>query len=408
MPTQYDTRRANSALAALAVGAFVYVTSEVLPIGLLTVIADDLGRSRSEIGLLVTGYAAVVVLMSVPMTRATQRVPRRFLITTSLGLLGLGLVAAALAPNFEVLLLSRLTSALSQSLFWSVVTSTATGLFPPEVRGRAIARMGIGNALAPVLGVPVGTWLGQQAGWRTAMLVMAGLTLATAVVLGALLPSTARKDDAVTRGSMPDGRRYALLVVVTAVAVSGAMTTYTYVTPFLLDVSGFRPQSLGPLLAVIGVAGVVGTLAVGRFLDRSPRAALVAAVGLMTTALAGLALLGSVQPAAVVLLAMMGLAFSAFAAAVGHRTLLIAPGSTDLASAGTSSAFNVGIAAGSLLGGLLITHQGTASVALVGGALAAVALAGLLAEPRLVARRTASCRCPAEPQVSGSAGSDQP
>jgi DHA1 family L-arabinose/isopropyl-beta-D-thiogalactopyranoside export protein-like MFS transporter/DHA1 family inner membrane transport protein len=406
MATQHDSRRATTALAALAVGAFVYVTSEVLPIGLLTVIADDLGRSRSEIGLLVTGYAAVVVLMSVPMTRATQRIPRRFLITTSLGLLGLGLVAAALAPNFEVLLLSRLISALSQSLFWSVIASTATGLFPPEVRGRAIARMGIGNALAPVLGVPAGTWLGQQAGWRTAMLVMAGLTLATAAVLGALLPSTARKDDAVTRGSMPDARRYALLVAVTAVAVAGAMTTYTYVTPFLLDVSGFRPQSLGPLLAVIGAAGVVGTLAVGRFLDRSPRGALVAAVALLTTALAGLAMLGPVQPAAVVLLALMGLAFSAFAASVAHRTLLIAPGSTDLASAGSSSAFNVGIAAGSLLGGLLITHQGTASVALVGGALAAVALAGLLAEPQLVARRTA--RCPAEPLVSGSAGSDQP
>jgi DHA1 family L-arabinose/isopropyl-beta-D-thiogalactopyranoside export protein-like MFS transporter/DHA1 family inner membrane transport protein len=406
MATQHDTRRATTALAALAVGAFVYVTSEVLPIGLLTVIADDLGRSRSEVGLLVTGYAAVVVLMSVPMTRATQRIPRRFLITTSLGLLGLGLVAAALAPNFEILLLSRLISALSQSLFWSVVTSTATGLFPPEVRGRAIARMGIGNALAPVLGVPAGTWLGQQAGWRTAMLVMAGLTLATAAVLGALLPSTARKDDAVTRGAMPDARRYGLLVLVTAVAVAGAMTTYTYVTPFLLDVSGFRPQSLGPLLAVIGVAGVVGTVAVGRFLDRSPRGALVAAVGVMTTGLAGLALLGTVQPAAVVLLALMGLAFSAFAAAVAHRTLLIAPGSTDLASAGSSSAFNVGIAAGSLLGGLLITHQGTESVALVGGALAAVALAGLLAEPRLVMRRTA--RCPAEPLVSGSAGSDQP
>lgn len=399
-----DTRRSNTALGALAVGAFVYVTSEVLPIGLLTVIADDLSRSRSEIGLLVTGYAAVVVLMSVPMTRATQRVPRRFLITTSLGLLGLGLVAAALAPNFHVLLLSRLVSALSQSLFWSVVASTATGLFPPEVRGRALARMGIGNALAPVLGVPAGTWLGQQAGWRTAMLVMAGLTLATAVVLRALLPSTARKDDAVTRGVTPDGRRYALLVAVTAVAVAAAMTTYTYVTPFLLDVSGFQPRSLGPLLAVIGLAGVIGTLVVSALLDRYPRGALVAAVGVMTAALAGLALLGAVQPAAVVLLAMMGLAFSAFASAVGHTTLLIAPGSTDLASAGSSSAFNIGIATGSLLGGLLITHQGTASVALVGGALAAVALAGLLAEPKLVARRTA----PAEPLVSGSAGSDQP
>jgi predicted MFS family arabinose efflux permease len=306
------------------------------------------------------------------------------------------------------MLASRLLVALTQALFWSVVASAATSLFPPEVRGRVVARMAIGSALAPVLGVPAGTWLGQQAGWRTAFLVMASLALATCVVIGVLLPSTSREDDAVTRGTTPDVRRYGLLVVVTAVAVTGAMTTYTYITPFLLDVSGFRPEALGPLLAIVGVAGVVGTLAVGALLDRYPRGTLVATVAVMSAALVGLTGLGVVQPAAVALLAMMGLAFAAFTAALQHRTLQVAPGSTDLASAGTSSAFNVGIAAGSLLGALLITRNGAGSVAVVGGALTAVALAGLLSESRLAGRRTAPCLCPAEPLVSGSAGRCQP
>jgi DHA1 family L-arabinose/isopropyl-beta-D-thiogalactopyranoside export protein-like MFS transporter/DHA1 family inner membrane transport protein len=373
------TRRA-AGLFALSLATFVYVTTEVLPIGLLTVIAADLGRSRSDVGLLVTGYALVVVIASVPVTSLTRRVPRRFLLAGTLGVFVVGTLLTAGAVSYLMLLVARLLIGLSQALFWSVVGPTAAGLYPQQIRGRVLARLAIGTSLAPVLGVPVGTWIGQQAGWRVAFLVMAGVGLATCVAMLATVPATVPPNGDAARGPAPDALRYAILVVTAALGVSGFMTAYTYVTPFLLDVTGFGQRTLGPLLLVTGVAGVAGTLAVGAFLDRRPWAALAVPLVVLTGGLAALYAAGAVKPLAVTMLAATGLAFSALAAAVQNRTLQVAPISTELASAGTAAAFNVGIAAGSFVGGQLIAGAGVRSVALVGAGLAAAALAVLLSE----------------------------
>ncbi|GAB3908154.1 hypothetical protein GCM10027612_82180 [Microbispora bryophytorum subsp. camponoti] len=128
-------RRAAWALVALAVGAFTYVTAEVLPIGLLTVMANDLNRSPSETGLLVTGYAAVVVLASLPLTRLTQRVPRRRLLTVTLGVFVVGMLLTAVAPNYPTLLAARLLVGATQALFWSVATPAAAAMFPRRSGG---------------------------------------------------------------------------------------------------------------------------------------------------------------------------------------------------------------------------------------------------------------------------------
>jgi predicted MFS family arabinose efflux permease len=385
-PATAADRRAVGALVVLALAAFCFVTTEVLPIGLLTVIAGDLDRPRSQIGLLVTVYAVVVVLASLPLVRLTQRVPRRWLLAGTLGVFAVATATSALAPSYDVLLGSRLLIALAQAMFWSVVTSAATGLFPAAIRGRIVARLSIGSALAPVLGVPAGTWLGQQAGWRSAFLVMAGVGLAAGVAVLVLMPTLAPRDSGAARGAEPSARRYLVLVAGTALGVTGFLTAFTYITPFLLDVSGFGPSSLGPLLLASGVAGLAGTLAVATVLDRHPRPALIVPLLVIAAALLGLYALGTVKLAAIALFAAASLAYSALAAAVGSRTLQVAPGSTDIAAAGTSCAFNVGIAAGSFLGGALIEHPGTRSVALVGGLLAASALATLAAESLLVGR----------------------
>jgi DHA1 family L-arabinose/isopropyl-beta-D-thiogalactopyranoside export protein-like MFS transporter/DHA1 family inner membrane transport protein len=256
-----------------------------------------------------------------------------------------------------------------------VVAPTSAGLFPAAVRGRMVARFSIGPALAPVLGVPFGTWLGQQAGWRTAFAVMAAVGLAVAVAVVVLLPTFPPADGGAARGTAPDAGRYRVLMVVTALAITGFMTFQTYITPFLLDVTGFAAPTLAGLLFVGGVAGVTGTVLVGRVLDSRPVGALVVPLGLMTTALLGLFALGRLTAPTVALLAAGGLAFSAFAAAVQSRVLQVAPGSTDLASAATSAAFNVGIAGGSLLGGVLLAGAGARPLALAGGLLALAALA---------------------------------
>ncbi len=387
-------RRANGALIGLSVATFIYVTTEVMPIGLLTAIAADLHRSPADVGLVITGYAAVVVLASLPLTWLTKRIPRRPLLTCGLALFAAATLVCALAPDYWVLLAARLVAGLSQALFWSIVGPTAAGLFPPEVRGRALARLSIGTSLAPVLGVPIGTWLGQQAGWRTPFFALAAVALATGVAVLLLLPPPLpQQKHTPATGREPSVRRYVILAVGAGLAVTGFETVYTYITPFLLDVSHFAAADLPPLLLVVGCAGVLGTLVVGRFLDARPWTAMVVPVAVIAAALLVLYAGGTAKPAAIVALIVVGLGFSACAAAMQNNTLIVAPGNVDLASAGVSSAFNVGIAAGSLLGGILLGTIGVRAATLVGGLITALAVAVLLSDSLLRLAR----RLPARP-----------
>jgi len=388
-----STRRANAALVFLGVSTFSFVTIEVLPIGLLTVMAEDLGRSRSQVGLLVTGYAVVVVLASIPLARLTHHLPRRLVLGGTLGVLAVATGVSAAAPSYEVLFGTRLVIALSQALFWAIAPPIATSLFPPEFRGRVVARLAIGTALAPILGIPLGTWLGEQAGWRVPFVVMAGLGAAACAGIVALLPRSEVKDSPSRRGSSPDARGYVVLLAASAVGVTGFLTFNTYVTPFLLDITGFSSGALGPMLLASGAGGLAGTLIVGRVLDRFPRAAIAVSMGALTAGLLSIFGLGELKVATVLLLGVIGMAFSGLAVAVQSRTLQIAPGSTDIASAGMSSAFNVGIAAGAFVGGALIDTTTVRSVALVGGLLAAIAALVVVGEPMLARRRMRVAEC---------------
>nr|WP_179779798.1 MFS transporter [Micromonospora jinlongensis] len=375
MVPQVSPRRAWAVLVALSLAAFAFITTELLPVGLLTHIAPDLDRSRSQVGLLVSGYAIVVVLASVPLARLTQRIPRRQLLGVTMLLFAAANALAALASTYAVLAGSRVVTALAQALFWSIATATVTGPFPAAVRGRVVALFATGATLAPVLGVPLGTWLGQQAGWRTAFGALAGVGLAIAVAVFILLPSYPPAAGGAARGTAPDGRRFVLLLVATALGIGGFMTLQTYVTPFLLDVSGFADAVLAPLLFVSGAAGVIGTLAAARTLDSRPTASLLTPLSIGAASLFGLYALGALRPGVVALLAGVGLAYAAFGSAVQSRMLQLAPGSTDIASAGVSTAFNAGIAGGSLLGGGLLPTLGPRPLALAGGLLTLAAFA---------------------------------
>jgi DHA1 family L-arabinose/isopropyl-beta-D-thiogalactopyranoside export protein-like MFS transporter/DHA1 family inner membrane transport protein len=366
--------KAWGTLVVLSLTAFAFITTELLPIGVLTLIAPDLGRSRSEVGLLVSGYAVVVVLASIPLTRLTQRIPRRGLLGVTMVIFAAANTVAALASTYAVLAGARLVTALTQALFWSVASATVTGPFPVAVRGRIVALFSTGAALAPVLGVPLGTALGQHAGWRAAFAVLAGVGLAIAVAVVLLIPSYPPEAGGAARGTAPDGQRFRVLLAATAIGIAGFLTLNTYVTPFVLDVSGFSSTALAPLLFVSGVAGVLGTIIVARTLDAHPIPSLLVPLAVGAVSLLGLATLGALQPVTVIFLAGVGIAYASFATAVQSRMLQLAPGSTDLASAAISTMFNVGIAAGSVIGAVLLPGPGPRLLALVGGLLALAAL----------------------------------
>jgi MFS transporter, DHA1 family, inner membrane transport protein len=374
--------RAVGVLIALAVSAFVYVTTETLPIGLMLLISADLHVSPSAVGLLVTCYGLVVVAASVPLTHLTRNVPRRLLLPGVLAVFVLATVVSVATSDYWVLLASRMVIALSQALFWSVVVSTAAGLFPLRVRGRVLAVVFAGSSLASVVGLPVGTWLGEQMGWRAAFLVLSGVGVLTLVTIAALLPTGRPGQTNAATGTTPDARRYWLLMATTVLGITGAFTAFTYVTPFLTEVAVFSAAAIGPLLLLRGIAGVVGVGVGGWHVDRSPWGATFVPLLLQTEALFGLYVFGESRVVSAVLVAVAGLAFSAYASAVGARTLQVAPGNADLAAAGSSTAFNIGITVGALLGSVLLSGLGVRVTALAGGLLSLVAVAVALTEPR--------------------------
>jgi DHA1 family inner membrane transport protein len=391
-----STARAVGALLGLAAGTFVYVTTETLPIGLLLLISADLEITPSAAGLLVTWYGLVVVVASLPLTQLTRRVPRRPLLSGLLGVFVLATWASAAASSHWMLLGARVVTALSQALFWAVVVPTAAGLFPPRRRGRVVAVVLGGGTLAAVLGLPLGTWLGQLAGWRAAFLALSGIGLAAMVTVAVWLPAGAPGRGHAARGTHPDGRRYLTLLAMTVLAATGAFAAFTFITPFLIEVSGFPAAATGPLLLVRGVAGIVGVVGGGAQVDRRPWAAMLVPVGAQAVALLGLYVLGGTPVAAVALVALSGLAFGALTTALASRVLQVAPGSADLAAAGASTAVNVGITAGALVGSVLLPGLGVRGTALVGGLLSLAALAAALVEPVAAGdRRPAASAAPA-------------
>jgi DHA1 family inner membrane transport protein len=375
------------ALLALTLSTFSYVTTETLPIGLLPLIAHDLGSPASAVGLLVTAYGLVTVLFSIPLTRLTRRVPRRLLLSALLAIFVVGTAASALAPSYWALLGSRLLIALSQAVFWAVVTPAAAALFRPAVRGRALSLLYAGGSVAALAGVPAGTWLGQQAGWRVAFLALSGIGLVVLAVVATTLPNTAPGSSDADHGSAPDPARYRAIVVTTALAVGGAFTAFTYISPFLTDVTGFGESAIGALLFVRGFSGLIGVLLVGYLVDRNGWLTMTVLVGMQVLALAGQFVFGGSRAATVAAIAASGLTLAALSAALGARVLTVAPGGSDVAAAGTSTAFNLGITGGALLGSVLLPAAGVRSTALAGALLTLAAFVVVLAEPVLSGRR---------------------
>jgi DHA1 family inner membrane transport protein len=382
-----ESFRPALAVAALSIGTFSFVTTETLPIGLLPQIGADLNRSVSGTGQLVTAYAVVVVLVSIPLTLLTRRVPKRMLLGGLLAVFSLAALASAAAPGFEFLLAARIVTAVTQALFWSVVTSTAVGQFPPKHRARVVAALFTGSSLAPVVGLPLGTWIGQQAGWRMAFAALAVLAVGTCATVVAAIPTTRPEDEPARTGDAPSLRRYVVLLLVTALATTGMFTAYTYVTGHLVQVAGLEVDALSAVLLLSGIFGILGALASGTVLRGWERLSLLVPLATMTTAFWLLQLAGRAIPAAVLAFALLSAAASGFAAGLARRVLLVAPGSTDLASAGCSSAFNLGIGAGAWVGGLIVASPaGVHATALAAGILTGSAFLLMACEPLITGK----------------------
>ena len=384
--------RANAVLVLLAIAAFAFVTSEILPFGLITLISTDLHRTNSEVGLLVTAYATVVVAASIPLAHFTRRIPRRQLLSATLLVYVAGMLLASLGGGYAGLLAGRMLTGFAQAQFWAVVTATAAGLFPAHVRGKIVSRLLLGPAVAGLIGLPAATWLGQHFGWRAPFYVLAGAGVVLAILIAAPRPAVQARGRGGGQGVAPSVPRFIFILAITLTAVLGSNTIGPYITPYLRDVVGFPSSSFPVLFTISGIAGLVAMMVVGRYLDRLPMGMIAIGLGMLVVGWGGVALASASKPAAVILycVAVSGLSF--IVGGLANRALQTSPGSTDVGIATQGSFYNTGTALGSLMGSGVLASRGAESLPVVAVGCLSVALVLVVLErrfggPRAVGRR---------------------
>ncbi|MGA2527987.1 MAG: MFS transporter [Acidimicrobiales bacterium] len=385
-PTEVEflwTRRplaAAGALAALATSAFCFVTGENLPVGLLPSMSASLHSSLSATGLLLTAYALVSVVGSAPLTHLTRHIPRRYLLSGLLVVFVIATFGASGAPTYWSLMAARVVTAGAQAVFWSIAPVTAAGLFPIAKRGHAVAAVLVSGPLAILLGVPAGTWIGQQANWRVPFAILASLGVAGIVAVAVLIPTTRPSESRAAAGSEPDARRYWLGVATLTLVVSGTFTAYTYISAFLTKVTGIAQHDVPIVLLLNGLGSLIGVVGTAFIMNRRPRMGVLAPVSLLVVSLFGLYLFATTSIAVAGLQVLESIGLSGVDILLLTRVLVVAPRSTDIASAWYSAAFNAGIASGPVIGGLVLSGPGLRATPLVGGLLVLLALGVVLVE----------------------------
>ncbi|MBT2478107.1 MFS transporter [Streptomyces sp. ISL-94] len=355
-PPTKSLARPWAGLLVLATTIFVVVTTELLPVGLLTPISDDLGVARSRVGLLVTVYAFTVGLTAAPLTHWTAAWPRKRLYMTVSAAFSLGTVLSAAAESYPMLAIGRFLCGMAHGVFWSIVAGYAAALAKPGRSSRTTAIVFAGNSAALVLGVPLGTVLGNVVGWRGAFCAAAALGLGALAAAQRLLPDIPNRSAPPQSAGLGGALRLPGLrsmVTATALLVLGHFTVYTYVTPLLHDAAAFSEAATSMLLALYGLAGFLGTWLGGVLGDRRPHTVLLGTIALMAGSLVLLGASVRLQPLAVVAVALWGVAFAALPVTLQSSVLRLGATAPDAASAWYVSAFNLGIGGGALTGGLL-------------------------------------------------------
>jgi len=383
-------------LLTLAGAIFVSVTSEFLPTGLLPEMSEELGVSLSTVGYLVTIFAATVVIATTPLAALTRRYSRKSLVVVVLLVIALANTLAAIAPTYEILVGARILGGLAHGLFWAVVAAYSAHLVPKEQLGRAVAITAGGGSAAFVLGVPVGTALGHALTWRAAFLIIAGIVVVLAVVVIRFLPAVDHHVPLRT-GEIPlplhkdkSLRHVIILCVVILLILTGQNVYSTYIAPWLIETGGFGEDVVPFMLFLFGGAGAIGLVLAGLVTDRFPRRGLIGATSIVLVSLLVLAIASANTIVVVIAFIAWGVAFGGIPAMLQTRMLHTASfRMRDLAAALQTTAFNIGIGGGALVGGLLLEPFGLGSLPI---AAIIFMLAGILAFVGFDAWRAAKAR----------------
>ncbi|MEQ0564827.1 MFS transporter [Amycolatopsis sp. NEAU-NG30] len=364
-------------VAVITASLFTFVTTELMPVGLLTPVGDSLGISVGTAGLMVTLYG-VSAGLGVPFIVAwTRRVNRRVLLSGLLAVLALGNLVTALSPNYPLVLAARLVMGFANGVFWAIGVSMAMRLVPARHANRASAIALSGISIATVVGIPLGTWLGNLTGWRTTFLIWSGLAALVFAAVAVTVPSLPSQNAVSVREvfKLPLRNVRLRVVMITVVLyVLGHFGAYTFVRPWLEQNSSATPGLVAALLIVYGIGGAAGNFIAGHTVTRNLRGTFLAACAGLVVSLLLLLTLGHTLTGAVICLALWGVSFGAANLCQVNITLAAAPDTFEAAMSINTLGYNTSIALGALFGGLVADHVGVGAAIWFGVVLTAASV----------------------------------
>ncbi|MGY6103024.1 sugar transporter [Pasteurella multocida] len=372
LPFQAARQRQFARVITFALAGFVFNTTEFIPVALLSDIAQSFAMPVSQTGLIITVYAWVVSLMSLPFMLLTAKAERRGLLIKLLVLFILSHLLSVIAWDFWVLVLARIGVALTHSIFWAITASLVIRVAPKDKKSQAIGLLAIGCSLAMILGLPLGRLIGQFFGWRATFAIIALIAIGILCLFYQLLPHLPSKN-AGSLNSLPTLFKRPLLLglyVLTMIIISAHFTAYSYIEPFMLNISTMSHSMATFVLFVFGLSGITASLLFNRYYNAGPIRFILFSMGLLTATLL-LLFIASQQTWTMFLLTFFwGIGIAGIGLGLQIRVLHLAPDATDVAMAIYSGIYNIGIGAGALLGNQVMQHYGLAYN--VAGALFAV------------------------------------
>lgn len=363
-------------LLGLTFCTFVFNTSEFMPIGLLSDIANDLNISDARAGMLISIYAWVVALMSLPLMIIVSKMELKRLLLTIIAVFVLSHVASALAEGYYTLMLSRIGVACSHAIFWSIVSPLAVRIVPDDKRAFALSMVATGSSIAMVVGLPLGRVVGLYLGWRMTFLSIGVISALIFIYIAAMLPKVP------SRGKFSVKRLPALLhnrvllgvFIMSVLFATAHYTGYSYIEPFLGRVAGFTPDIVTLVLIVFGGSGMLGSIAFSKYYMSNPRRFV--AVATVAPALCLLLMqVSAVSLASVLAVCVVwGAMATAFNIAFQDNVMRFAPEeATSVAMSIFSGIFNLGIGSGAYIGGVVVTHLSLGGIGYAGGVIGLLA-----------------------------------
>lgn len=376
--TPVSRKLAWSRVMTLAAAAFIFNTTEYIPVGLLSNIGDSFGMPSSQVGIMLTVYAWIVALTSLPMMLMTSSMNRRHLLIGIFTLFTASHVLSFFAWNFDVLLISRVGVALAHALFWSITASLVFNLAPPGRQARALSLLATATALASVLGLPLGRLIGQVFSWRGTFMAIGMGAFALLWLIVKMMPDFTSASTGSAKSLPALLRRPALVGIyaLTVVAVTAHFTAFTYIESFTLKVGGFDESFATVLLFVLGSAGVIGSIIFSKYAEMRISGLITGALFTLSVCLLLLYPFAFSHLGMIVLSLLWGASFMIIGMGMQMKVLKLASDATDVAMAIASGIINIGIGAGALLGNRISSDMTISAVGYVGGALAGLAFIG--------------------------------